>query len=298
MRFGLTTPIVTLAAGSHAAWEVAAGPAELRRIAVTADRLGYHHLTCSEHVAIPLDVVATRGGRYYEPLATLGWIAAVTERIRLVTHVVVLPYHHPLAVAKAYGTLDVLAAGRVVLGVGVGSLEPEFRLLGADFAGRGPRYEDAVRALRASLGRREPAYEGTHYRFEGFVVDPCAPRQHVPIWLGGRTARSLRRALSFADGWDPFYLGVDELKALLARARESGAWRNRHAQERPFDLVFSPEEIHDVTRPDGRAAMTALLRRYQTIGATVLSLRFRSTSCDHFLEQLELFARDIAPQFA
>jgi probable F420-dependent oxidoreductase len=297
MRFGLTTPVVTLTARSHAPWEIAAGPAELRRIAIAADRLGYNHLTCSEHVAIPEEVVPTRGGRYYDPVATLAWMAAATERIRLVTHVVVLPYHHPLEVAKRYGTLDVLSGGRVVLGVGVGSLEPEFRLLDADFAGRGARYEDALRALRASLAQREPAYEGTHYRFSGFIVDPCAVQPHLPIWLGGKTPRSLRRALSFADGWDPFYLTVDELKALLARARTWPAWRARQERGERFDLVFSPDEIHDVGRPEGKAAMAALLRRYQTIGATVLSLRFRSSSCDHLLEQLEIFARDVAPQF-
>src|SRR6185369_5476331 len=70
MRFGLTTPVVTLAAGSHADWEIGAGPAEIGRIAVAADRLGFHHLTCSEHVGIPREVVPVRGGRYYDPLAT------------------------------------------------------------------------------------------------------------------------------------------------------------------------------------------------------------------------------------
>ena len=144
---------------------------------IAADELGFHHLTCSEHVAIPHDVVATRGARYYDPLATFGYLAAFTTRIRFATHVVVLPYHHPLAVAKRYGTLDVICGGRLILGVGVGSLEPEFALLGADFAGRGARYEDALRALRAVLGRREPEYHGTHYDIAGFVVDPPARQQ-------------------------------------------------------------------------------------------------------------------------
>ena len=297
MRFGLTTPVVTLTARSHDPWEVDAGPAELRRIALAADRLGYHHLTCSEHVGIPHDVVPTRGGRYYDPLSTLGYVAAITERIRLVTHVVVLPYHHPLALAKSYGTLDVLSGERVVLGVGVGSLEPEFDLLGIDFAGRGARYEDGLRALRASLARQAPEYDGTHYRFSGFRIDPCARQPHLPIWLGGRSARSLRRALTFGDGWDPFYLTVDELGALLARARDWPAWAERHARPEPFALVFSPDEIFDVSRPEGRDAMTVLLRRYQEIGTDVLSLRFRSASCEHLLEQLELFAREIAPEF-
>src|SRR5436853_293032 len=82
-------------------------------------------------------------------------------------------------------------------------------------ADRGPRYEDAVRALRAALGGPEPSYAGTHYRFDGIVVDPCAVQARVPIWVGGRSGRSLGRALRFADGWDPFRLTLDELVVLL-----------------------------------------------------------------------------------
>ena len=296
MRFGLTTPVVTLTARSHDPWEVAAGAKELAQIARAADRLGYHHLTCSEHVGIPHNVVATRGGRYYDPLATLGYLAAFTERIRLATHVIVLPYHHPLEVAKRYGTLDAVSGGRLILGVGVGSLEPEFALLGVDFAGRGPRYEDALRALRAALGKREPTYAGTHYEFGGFVVDPCAQQEHVPLWLGGRSKRSLRRALAFGDGWDPFYLTVDQLGALLGEAREWPLWRERHAQPHPFELVFSPDEIYDVSTPAGRDAMSAALRQYAAVGTTILTLRFRSASLAHYLEQLEIFMREVAPQ--
>ncbi|MEW6271098.1 MAG: TIGR03619 family F420-dependent LLM class oxidoreductase [Thermodesulfobacteriota bacterium] len=298
MRFGLTTPIVTLTPSGHGAWERDAGPDELREIAVAAERLGFQHLTCSEHVAIPSDVVATRGGRYYDPLATFGWLAAFTERIRFVTHVVVLPYHHPLEVAKRYGTLDRICGGRLILGVGVGSLEPEFRLLGADFAGRGARYEDALRALRAVLGKREPVYHGTHFDVEGFVVDPAALQERMPIWLGGRTQRSLRRALELADGWDPFYLTVDELGGLLTKARRWRAWREREERGETLDLVFSPERVFDVTLAAEREAMAALLRRYRAIGATALNLRFASRSLAHLLEQLELFASRVAPDVA
>jgi probable F420-dependent oxidoreductase len=294
VRFGLTTPIVTLTPRTHAAWEAAAGPEALRRIAGDADRLGYHHLTCSEHVAIPAAAAATRGRRYYDPLATLAFLAALTSRIRLVTHVVVLPYHHPLALAKRYGTLDVLSGGRLVLGVGVGTLREEFELLGADFAGRGPRYEDGLRALRAALAGPMPAYDGSHYRFRDLVVDPCAVQPHVPIWLGGRTARSLRRALLLADGWDPFGLDTGQLAALIARARGSRAWAERRE---PFDLVLSLDRLFDVRDPAERRAAADALAAYARMGATVMSLRFRHESLDHYLEQLEIFAAEIAPRF-
>ncbi|HEY8517345.1 MAG TPA: LLM class F420-dependent oxidoreductase [Candidatus Binatia bacterium] len=298
MRFGLTTPIVTLTPTGHGAWERDAGPNELREIAVAADRLGFHHLTCSEHVAIPSEVVATRGARYYDPLPTFGWLAAFTERIRFATHVIVLPYHHPLAVAKRYGTLDRICNGRLILGVGVGSLEPEFDLLGVDFAGRGARYEDAIRALRAVLGEREPVYRGTHFTIEGFVVDPTAVQRRMPIWLGGRTPRSLRRALELADGWDPFYLTLDELGALLEKARGWRAWREREERGEPFEFVFSPEKLFDPTVAGEREAMTELLRRYRAIGASAMNLRFPSRSLAHLLEQLEVFASRIRPEFA
>jgi probable F420-dependent oxidoreductase len=186
-------------------------------------------------VAIPRAVVPVRGGRYYDPLATFGFLAAQTEHVRFVTHVLVLGYHHPLAVAKRYGTLDRLSGGRLVLGVGVGTLAEEFRLLGARFEGRGEVYEDALRALRAAFGRAEPRYAGSHYRFDDVVVDPCGVQEAIPIWLGGRTARSLRRALVFGDGWDPFGLSLELMEALIARARGWREWRER---AQPLDLVL------------------------------------------------------------
>lgn len=285
MRFGLTTPVVTLVPRSHAAWEEDAGPDELRVIAETADRLGYSYLSCSEHVAIPTPVAAVRGGRYYEPAATLGFVAAMTRQIHLLTHVIVLPYHHPLAVAKRYGTLDRLSGGRVILGVGVGSLKPEFDQLGVDFDSRGARYEDALRALRAALGQRQPSYRGSHYAFDDVIVDPCAVQSHLPIWIGGRTARSLRRALEFADGWDPFGLDLDALRELLARAQNGPHWREA------FEVVLSPEQ------PLALENAAETIAAYARAGATAMNLRFQHRSLAHYLELLERFAAEVMPEF-
>ena len=295
MRFGLVTPIVTRHPANDAAWTEDAGPAELVQIAVAADRLGYHHLTCSEHVAIPAHVAPVRGARYYDPLATLAFLAARTSRIRLVTHVLVLGYHHPLAIAKRYGTLDRLSGGRVVLGVGVGTLAEEFTLLGVEFEGRGARYEDALRALRAAFGRREPSYAGTHYRFADVLVDPCGVQPEVPIWLGGRTPRSLRRALVFGDGWDPFGLGLERLAALLGTARASREWQER---TRPFALVLPLDVLLDPVDPAERARLAERCERYRALGTTVLNLRLRHRGLQHYLEQLEVVAREIAPSLA
>jgi probable F420-dependent oxidoreductase len=294
MRVGLVTPVVTRHPAHDPPWAEEAGPAEIAAVAVAADRLGFHHLTCSEHVAIPEAVVPVRGARYYDPLATFGFLAGQTTRIRFLTHVLVLGYHHPLAIAKRWGTLDRLSNGRLILGVGVGTLAEEFALLEATFADRGPRYEDALRALRAAFGRRTPRYAGTHYAFDGFVVDPCGLQEDVPIWLGGQTPRSLRRALALGDGWDPFRFGLDELEALLTRARDWPAWRER---TRPFEVALAVERLLDPIDAGERATLIDLAARYRRAGATVLNLRLRHRSLAHYLEQLEVVARELFPRF-
>ena len=279
MLQGIVTPLVTLVPGAHARWERQAGVEELVTLAQAADRLGYHHLTCSEHVAVPEGVAATRGGCYWDPLATLSYLAAATSTIRLATHVLVLGYHHPMALAKRYGTLDRLSGGRLVLGVGVGSLGEEFELLGAPFADRGERADEALRALRATLSRPKPSFAGDHYRYEGFVVDPCALQPRVPIWVGGRTARSLRRAVELADGWAPFGLSLSQMSGMLTEAGPPAG----------FEVVLSPERALDpIGDPDGsRRRMEEL----EAAGATVANLRLFSRSLSHYCDQLEAMAQ-------
>lgn len=292
-RFGIATPIVTLR-GREESWEAQAGPAELREVALAADRLGFAHVTCSEHVGIPTDVASQRGPRYYDPLATFGFLAAITTRLRFLTNVVVLPYHHPLAIAKRYGTLDRLCEGRLMLGVGVGSLQPEFELLEAPFEDRGERYTDALQALRAAFGRRQPRYEGSHYAFSDFIIDPCGVQDHIPLWLGGRTPRSLRRALAAGDGWTPFALSVPEVGELLERARSWPEWQRREAA---FDVALPPDGSSDVTRPNGVDAMRAAVHRTLAAGATVVHLSLAAESLAHYLDQLEVFRERVFPEF-
>ena len=286
MRVGIVTPVLTRVPKSHAKWEAEAGIAEVARIAAAADALGYDYLTCSEHVAIPVDVAPVRGSTYWDPAATLGYLASVTSRIRLATHVLVLGYHHPLELAKTYGTLDRISGGRVVLGVGVGSLKEEFDLLGVPFEDRGPRGDDALRALRASLAKREPSYEGEYYRYGGMVVDPWAVQEHMPIWIGGRTGRSLRRAVTLADGWMPFGLPEAELQRLIASVEVPTGFEVALSPERALDPGTGPDRVADA------------LGHMAEIGTTVVNARIVGPSLDHYLEQLEALAglAGFAPQ--
>jgi len=287
VQLGIVTPIVNMNPRFEApAWERDGVMADVVAVAREAERLGYGWVSCPEHIAIPEEVSSVRGGRYWDPLVTLSFVAAGTSTIGLLTHVLVLGYHHPLEVVKRYGTLDTASGGRVILGVGVGSLEAEFDLLGAPFEGRGPRADDALRAIRASFGRRSPRYDGDHYRYAGFIVEPSGLDRHVSIWVGGRTRRSLRRALELADGWIPFGLTHDELASMLGDGAVAEAVSGRGDR---FEVVLAPERALDPVGDPDTAAIT--LRSYAALGATTVSLRFRHRSSAHYMEQMAAMAQ-------
>jgi alkanesulfonate monooxygenase SsuD/methylene tetrahydromethanopterin reductase-like flavin-dependent oxidoreductase (luciferase family) len=145
-------------------------------------------------------------------------------------------------------------------------LEEEFTLLGAPFRDRGRRADRALRDLRRVLGRRE---------VDGFVIDPCAAQERVPIWVGGRTERSLRRAVELGDGWCPFQVSP----------ADAAAWLRAAAPPPGFDVVLFPEPPVD---PAGDAAGTvATIAPYVDAGATILNLRFRNRSLAECLDQLD-----------
>jgi hypothetical protein len=199
--------------------------------------------------------------------------------LRLATYVLVLGYHHPLELIKTYGTLDRICGGRLILGVGVGSLEPEFDLLGVPFEDRGARADDALRAIRAAWGQTDPVYHGSHYDIEGFVVSPTGLDRIPPIWVGGRTRRSLRRAVDFGDAWSPFGLPTDVVLEHRAGVPES----------KSIDIVLAPEPPVDPLG-DGPATLSTV-QRYAAAGATHLVFRFTQRSLAHLIEQMDALSR-------
>jgi probable F420-dependent oxidoreductase len=266
-------------------WEVTASVADVVSVVQRAEELGYDWVACSEHIAIPAAASTVRGGRYFDPFSTLGFFAASTSRVGLLTHMAVLPYHHPLELVKRLGTLDVLSQGRVIAGVGVGSLQPEFEVLGHAFEGRGERADDAIRAIRASWGHRQPEYHGTHFDFEGFIVEPSGLPREVEVWVGGRTRRSMRRAVELGHAWMPFGFKLDELAALLTDATVRERLAGYEAEHgRPLKLILAPEPPIDPLGEPG--ATTEFLAAYVALGATGFSLRFDHRSQSHYCEQM------------
>jgi probable F420-dependent oxidoreductase len=290
LRLGIVTPVVHINPRfDPPSWEQTGTIDDVLAVAKAAERFGYDWVACSEHIAIPVSATNVRGPRYWDPITTLSFVAASTERVSLLSHVVVLAYHHPLELVKRWGTLDVASHGRVILGVGVGSLQPEFELLGHAFDGRGDRSDDALRAIRASWGVREPSYRGSHYEFSRYVVEPSGLPRPLEIFVGGRTRRSLRRAIELGDAWIPFRLKLDDLAPILGDPKVKDAIAGR---DRPLGLIFAPDPPLD---PAGAPRETAeIARAFVELGATGLSLRFRHHSRTHYIEQLEAMRAVVA----
>jgi alkanesulfonate monooxygenase SsuD/methylene tetrahydromethanopterin reductase-like flavin-dependent oxidoreductase (luciferase family) len=175
-------------------------PGALRHWARTVEGLGFDLLMVSDHVAITPDVAEQYPAPFYEPFTTLAWLAGVTDRIRLGTTVLVVPYRHPLLIARMAANLNQLSGGRLVLGVGVGWARQEFEALGVPFRRRGALTDDHLRVMRESWEN------DSDYRSGG-----------IPIWVGGNSDAALRRTVRFGDAWHPLHFTLPWLREALVR---------------------------------------------------------------------------------
>lgn len=179
-------------------------PGVLRAWARTVEGLGFDLLMVSDHVAITPDVAGQYPAPFYEPFTTLSWLAGVTEKVRLGTTVLVVPYRHPLLVARMAANLDALSGGRLVLGAGIGWAKQEFEALGVPFEQRGKLTSEYLRTIRAAWADQGDYRAGP-----------------IPLWLGGHSDAGLRRAVELGDAWHPlrmtlsgFREGLERLKSL------------------------------------------------------------------------------------
>jgi probable F420-dependent oxidoreductase len=220
----------------------------------------------------------------------------------LLSYVYVLPYRHPLAVAKSFATLDRLSAGRVILGVGAGHLEEEFTALGIDFRDRGRLLDEAIDAVSVALTNEYPEHVGRRWQLRDVGVGPRpvqSPRP--PIWIGGSTEAALRRAATRGDGWLPQGTPRMGLEAAIRLIREH---RERARGGAPIEIGANSERLYvgkpgfDLG-PDARAGsgpeLASRLRTLRALGVGHLGVRFRTRSCDELVEQIEAFASEVMP---
>ncbi len=193
-------------------------PDGIRRTAAAAEEVGFDSVWATEHIIVGPEAVDPYA-RVYDPLLVLAWVAAMTERIGVGTSIVLVPLHHPIRLAKEVATLQELTGGRVRLGVGVGWHEDEFRFMGYEFRGRGRRADEALRLMRA-LWRGERSFRGDLWSFEDAAFEPL-PDPQPEVWVGGRSARAIRRARELGDVWHPSRgVGPDDVRRVKGEQRE------------------------------------------------------------------------------
>ncbi len=296
----------------------------LSQIAKHGEDLGYELLSTGDHIVVPHNITSTYPysetgswpgsdvGEYLEQLTVLSFLAGQTQKIQLVTSVLIVPHRNPLVAAKQLATLDVLSKGRVVVGVGVGWMREEFEALGLPpFSERGKVTDEYLQVFKEVWTKTHPSFQGEYVQFEplDFLPKPIQ-KPHPPIWVGGESGRALRRTARYANGWYPIaanpqfpMAGPDQLKAGLDRLASFAEAEGRSMNE--FDIVY---RVHNYQLRQAAAAerkpfdgtadeIAADIRQYEALGVTHLVIDFtgRSQNLTDVLTHMEGFATQVRP---
>jgi probable F420-dependent oxidoreductase len=203
-----------------------ADPDLAARVARQAEAAGLESVWTGEHVVLPDPQVppspAPPQFAMLHPPAALSFLAAVTTRLKLGTGITLIAQRNPVVLAKEMASLDVLSKGRLILGIGAGYLEPEFRALGIPFAERGARTDESVAAMQALWTQPKPAFTGRFWKFSGIDAQPRPVQPGgPPIVVGGASDSALARAARIGQGWYGFAMDVDVAGAAIDRLRKA-----------------------------------------------------------------------------
>ena len=249
---------------------------------------------------------------YYHPMATLSHISALTSKVQLGTSVLVLPYHNPVELAKYAATLDQMSGGRVVLGVGVGAMTPEFEALGIPLSQRGSLTNESMDVMRELWSNEDPRYQSARWEFSDLKFSP-KPRQvmngapNVPLWVGGNSPGAHRRAARRGNGWHPSGVTAEEFAIGRRHIMELAEAAGRN----PDELVMSVRvEVEAHGRPssdraadrarlpgDDAAGMAAGIAAFREAGVSHLVMALNTGDVSRIRELMQVIAADVIPQF-
>lgn len=253
-------------------------PGAICDYAQAAEDLGYAHLSAWEHV-VGADLRSRPDWTgpatlqaIHEPLVLFGYLAAVTQRLELVTGVLALPQRQTVLVAKQAAEVDVLSGGRLRLGVGLGWVEPEFRALNETFTDRGRRIQEQLAVLRALFTQEVVTFSGRWHDLDAVGIAPL-PTRPIPIWIGGQADAALRRVAALGDGWMPM-IGPQQAQrdGFISRLRTYALERGRDPASIGIDPILSL--AHGGPVPEGDASLRTLeesmrdLEAWRALGAT------------------------------
>jgi probable F420-dependent oxidoreductase len=238
-----------------------ADPQTAVAVAQAAEAAGFESLWAGEHVVLPEPQVPPSPlpprAPILDPVVSLTLLAAHTTRVKLGTGIIILPQRNPLVLAKELASLDVVSNGRLVFGIGVGYLKPEFDALGIPFDHKGARTVDYLRAMLAIWTQEQPSHEGRFTSFAGVQAFPRpVQKPHPEIVFGGHTPEAFRRAIAHASGWYGFFQDLDSTARCIAGLKEAAHAAGRAGGLAGFEISITP--------PPGLDLDTA--RRYADLG--------------------------------
>jgi probable F420-dependent oxidoreductase len=256
-----------------------AGPDSIRRVAMQAEQLGLADVWVSEHIIVPKSGGYPPSPNFWDPVLTLTWAAACTERVRLGTSVLVLPMRHPLPLAKELATLQNLSRGRLILGAGVGWLEAEFEALGVPFRERGRRMDEGIAMMKAVWSQDPVTFPAKYIPavIEDMRSQP-QPETPIPIWIGGSSDAAINRALRL-DGWHGSRVRPEGAAAVVKRLRAT-----RPGDDFTISLRIS---INETTVDESRAALAA----YKEAGVQHVMAAPEDRELDTYLKTVERFVK-------
>jgi probable F420-dependent oxidoreductase len=300
--FGIQLPVQSQSTIYVEDWELKSGPDEIARVARQAEDSGFFYVAVCDHTAIPRRLADVMGTTWYDTIATMGWLAGVTTRVRLLSHVYVAAQRHPLRAVKEFATLDALSGGRLVIGVGAGHVVEEFGLFGPPFDERGAALDEAIDAIAVALTDEFPELPGPRWPARDVGIRPRpvqTPRP--PIWVGGSSPAALRRAARRGDGWLPQTVRRSDMREQVARLLEL---RHELRAGAPIEIGALPGTFHlgepDHDLPRGTVSgsperIAENLAELVEMGVSHLQLRFPSRSVDELCDQMAAFGEQVGP---
>lgn len=253
-------------------------------LASEAEQLGLDSVWVNHHV-VNIGYIAERLGDrpYHDALTMLTWAASRTSSVRLGTSVLVMPYLHPMSTAKALATLDQLSGGRVIAGLGVGSLPEENEILGVEYERRGPLGNEFIEVMQALWADGPADHEGDHYRMCGVVAAPIPAQDRLPIWIGGSGGPAQRRAVAYGDGWHPM-CSVDGLASRMVGFETALTTAGRDRSE----IVVAPRiDVSGVPDAAAVAAWTDAGADELIVGAAGRDLERHRAALHHVAELID-----------
>ena len=299
----------------------AAQPDALASIAKQGDRLGFYCMVMPDHVVQPRMVESrypysvtgdiqqahsTASDERLEQITTLAWLAGITERIRLVTSVMIIPYRNPILTAKMLATLDMLSKGRLILGAGVGWMEEEFELLDTPpFAERGAVTDEYLQAFIELWTKEDPKFEGKYVNFSDIIFLPKpVQRPYPPIWIGGQSKPAIRRAARLGNGWHPVGaipaapLEPEELAENLVLLHQYAERAGRDPSQIQVSVKAPLYDSGNSGGPRRRFAgspdeVRQDVQTYADVGVTHLIFDFRTSDPKHTEDRMAQFAEKV-----